>query len=368
MLSQGGKLKRFSLLVLSLAFVSIIAACATPTTPAPPTVAPIATSAPAATSALTATTVPTAAPLVKLKSAFSQLNPDAAPIWIAKDAGIFEKNGLDVEVLFIDGGTKHAQALISRDVAIGVTSAAPVVSADAAGAGLVLIAGLVNHPNYDFIVRPEIKTPADLKGKKVAVSGLSGSSYTAVRIALRDVFKFDPDKDVTIITVGNDTERLAAMLAGQVDATVVTPDLSLKAKKDGLAVLDSLWGRDIPYQHTAVGTSKAFLKDNSQTATNYVKSLIQAIGYFRDPANKANVIKIMSKYLKLDDSDVLEGAYARMGQKIFSCVPYITLDGVKTVIGESKEAVQKGLTPEQISDNSIIKSLDDSGFIKANCK
>ncbi len=356
-------MKKFSWLAVPLTSIFAIAACAPST---PPTLAP-ATQAPT-TPLPVPTNQPTPAPLVKLRSAFSQLNPDAAPIWIAKDTGIFEKNGLDVEVLFIDGGTKHAQALISRDVSIGVTSAAPVVSADAAGADLVLIAGLVNHPNYDFIVRPEIKTPADLKGKKVAVSGLSGSSYTAVRIALRDVFKFDPDKDVAIVTIGNDTERIAAMLAGQIDATVVTPDLSPKVKKDGLAVLDSLWGRDIPYQHTAVGTSKAFLKDNSQAAVNYVKSLIQAIGYFRDPANKANVIKIMSKYLKLDDADVLEGAYARMGQKVFSCAPYITLDGVKTVIGESKEAVQKGLTPEQVSDNSIIKSLDDSGFIKANCK
>ncbi len=353
-------------IICVIMFVIVIAACApTPTpapTAAPPTAAPAATSAPAATAA------PTAAPRVKLNVAYSTLNPDPLAIWVAKDAGIFDKNNLDVTVVFVDGGTKTAQALISKDVQFAATAPSGAVAATAGGADLIMVAGLVNVPNYDFVVLPTIKSAADLKGKKVAVSGLSGSSYTAMRIALRDLFKLDPDKDVTYITIGTEPEREAALLAKQIDATVMNPDLSVKAKKDGLVVLDSLWDEPIAYQHTGVVASKAYLAANKDVADRFAKSLVQAVGFLKDTKNKDAVLKSMSTYLKLDDKDVLESGYTRMSQKLLQCAPYATIDGMKTIIAENKQAVEKGLTAEGMVDNSFIKALDDSGFVKSNCK
>lgn len=372
--------RRLLVLVVIGLVVVLAAACSAsaPTAPPPPPPATAAvtqpTSAPAATTAPTAaptpapTTAPTAAPLVKVNSSWSMTNADPAPLWVAQDMGFFKKNGLDVSLVFIDGGTKHAQALISKSVDMGITSAAPVVSADAGGADLELIAGIVNVLNYDFIARPAIKSGADLKGKKVAVSGASGSSNTAMRVALRTLFSLDPDKDVATISIGNEVERETALVSGQIDATVVNPDTSIKAKKDGLIVLDSLWGKPIPYAHTGVGVTKAFAKANPQVVTNYVKSIIQAIGYIKDPANKANTIKIIAKYLKTDDQEMLDQSYTRMATSILQCAPYVPVDGIKTVIGETKEAVAKGLTAEDAVDDSFVKALDDSGFIKANCK
>ncbi len=347
-------IKVFALLVI----VALVAgACA----PAPIAVPPAATSAPTAVPATTA-------PVVKITSAWSMTNADPAPLWVAQEAGFFKQNGLDVQVIYIDGGTKHAQALISKDVAIGITSAAPVISATAGGADLELVVGLVNVLNYDFIVRPNIKTAADLKGKKVAVSGASGSSATAMRIALRQLFSLDPDKDVATISIGNEVERETALLSGQIDATVVNPDTSIKAKKDGLVVLETLWGKPIPYAHTGVGTTRAYAKANPEVVTAYVKSIIQAIGYIKDPANKANVVKTIGKYLKLEDQELLDQGYARMSQTILQCTPYVPEEGIKTVIGETKAAVEGGMKPDQVMDNSFVKSLADSGFVKANCK
>ena len=342
-------------LALTLLIVGfIVVACA----PAPaPAITPIAPTVPATT-----------APLVKLQSAWSMMNSDPAPVWVAVDMGFFKQNGLDVSLVFIDGGTKHAQALISKDVAIGVTSAAPVVSAAAGGADLELVLGIVNVINYDFLVRPGIKTAADLKGKKVAVSGASGSSNTAMRLALKTLFNLDPDKDVITMSVGNEAEREVALMSGQIDATVVNPDTSIKAKKDGLVVLDSLWGKPVPYAHTGVGVTKSFAKDNPQVVANYLKSIIQAIGYIKDPANKTNVVKIFAKYLKADDQEMLDSMYTRMSQTILRCVSYVPMDGMATVISETKTAVSAGLTADKVVDNSFVKTLDDSGFIKANCK
>lgn len=360
-------------LIVLVALIALAACAPAPTpapTAAPPTAAPVA---PAATTAPVATTVPPTAtavpvPVVKLKVAYSTLNPDPLPLWVAKDAGFFEKNALDVEVLFVDGGTRTATALIAREVAFGVTAPSGPVAATAAGADLILVAGIVNVPNYDFVVRPEIKSAADLKGKKVAVSGLSGSSYTATRIALREIFKLDPDKDVTYITIGTEPEREAALVAKAIDGSVLNPDLTVKAKKDGLVVLDSLWDKPIAYQHTGLAASKAYLKDNGPVATRFLRAFIQATGYLRDPANKDKVVAILAKYLKIDDKDVLESGYARMSQKLLQCAPYATIDGMKTIIAENKAAVDKGMTAESMVDASFLKAIDDAGFIKANCK
>ncbi len=355
-------------LIVIVALIALaLSACATATpapTPVPPTAAPAA-SAPAATAA-----PPTAAPApsVKLSVAYSTLNPDPLAMWVAKDAGIFDKNGIDATVLFVDGGTKTAQALVSKDVQFASTAPSGPLAATAGGADLVLIGGLVNVPNYDFLVLPTIKTAADLKGKKVAVSGLSGSSYTAARIALREVLKLDPDKDVVYITIGTEPEREAALLTKQIDATVINPDLSVKAKKDGLVVLDSLWDTGIPYQHTGLAASKAYISANKDVTDRFLKSIVQAIGYIKDPKNKEDVIKSMSKYLKLDDREVLESGYVRMSQKLLQCAPYATVEGMKTIVDENKQAKEKGITPESMVDNSFLKALDDSGFVKANCK
>ena len=133
--------------------------------------------------------------------------------------------------------------------------------------------------------------------------------------------------------------------------------------------LDALLGdTDIPYQHTGIAASKAYVSANKDTTDKFFRSIVQAIGYIKDPKNKEDVIKSIAKYLKIDDRDVLESGYARMSQRLLQCAPYATVEGMKTIIDENKAAKEKGITPESMVDNSFIKALDDSGFIKANCK
>ncbi len=353
-------------ILVAVVVVASLAACAPA---AAPTTAP--TSAPAQPTATTAAAAPTAGAMTKITVAYSTLNPDPLPIWVAQDAGFFAKNGLDVNLVFINGGTQTAQAAVAGDVQFAVTAPSAAVNADAGGADLVLVTGLVNVINYDLVAVPGIKTAADMKGKKVAWSGPSGSSATALRIALKTVFNLNVDAgDVTPITIGTEPEREQAMVAKQIDATVINPDLAeTKGVSDGLVVLAQMWKRnDIPYQHTGIVASKKYLANNQDAATRFFKAVIQAIGYVRDPANKAAVLATLGKYLKSTDQAYLTSGYTRMSQTLLQCAPYGTLDGMKTVIGESKTAVAKGITADQMTDNSFIKALDDSGFVKANCK
>lgn len=114
---------------------------------------------------------------------------------------------------------------------------------------------------------------------------------------LRDILKLDPDKDVTYITIGTETDREAALASKQIDATVFNPDLTIKAKKDGLVVLKSLRESNIPYQHTGLVASKAYVSANKDVTDRFSRSVIQGAGYIKDPKNKEDVIKSMAKYL-----------------------------------------------------------------------
>ncbi len=353
-------------LISALMSALLLAACAAPTpTPAPPTAAPAALPTVAATRpAPTATTAPTPLTAIKIKVAYSAANPDPAVIWIAQDTGIFKKNGLDAEIIFTSGGGRTAQALLSGDVQVAVLAPASVVEAVAAGADLVMIAGLVNTINYDFVVLPAITKADDLKGKKGAVSGPTGSSATATRYALREILKLDPDKDVTLLTIGSEPDRVAALATKQIDFSVLNPDITPDAVKAGAAVLLKLWDRNIDYQHTGVATSRKLIKDNPAIAKRFIQSVVEATAYAKDPKNKAAVMKIIGAYLKTDKADFLENAYERMTKTVMQAAPYVTLKGMEIVLTESKQAQEKGLKVSDVVDNGYIKELDDSGFIK----
>ncbi len=355
--------------VMAIAMIALVlVGCGPAATSAPPTPAP--TTAPAVQPAATATTVPpsptaTAVPTIKLKLAYSSANPDPLAIWVAQEAGIFKKNNLDAEILFISGGGNTSKALLSGDVQIAVLAPSSIVEAAAAGGDLVMIAGLVNTINYDFVVQPNITKGDDLKGKKGAVSGPSGSSATAMRYALREIFKLDPDRDVALLTIGSEPDRVTALSTKQIDFTVVNPDISPDAKKKGAVVLTSLWDKGIPYQHTGVASSRQFSKDNAEAVRRFIKSIADATAYTKDAKNKDAVTKAMAKYLKTDDQEYLSNGYERMAKTIMQQVPYVTVEGMKTIVAESKQAVEKGLKPEDVVDNSFVKQLDDSGYIKS---
>lgn len=329
--------------------------------------APAATPTAAPTSAPAATAVPptaTAVPMVKIKSAFSALNPDWIALWVAQEAGYFKKNGLDVEITFISGGANVAKVLVSGEVQIAALAPSSVVEATAAGADLVMIAGLVNTMNYDLVVQPGITKGEDFKGKKGAVSSATGSAATSLRYALREIYKLDPDKDVALLTIGTEPDRVTAFATKQIDFTASNPDITPEYVKNGAVVLARLWEKGIPYQHSGVATSRKFIKEKPDAVKAFVKSLVEATAFAKDAKNKDAVTKALAKYLKTEDQAYLNSAYERMTKATMQPVPYVTVEGMKTVMAESKQAVEKGLKVEDVVDNSFVKALDDSGYIK----
>jgi ABC-type nitrate/sulfonate/bicarbonate transport system substrate-binding protein len=160
---------------------------------------------------------PAQAQLTKLNVAYSAISGDALPAWIAKDAGIFEKNGLDVQLVFFTGGTTAVMALVSADTPIAQLAGAAVINSVMAGSDAALIVGGVTSLNYYLMGRPEIKTAEQLKGGSVAISRFGSSSDFIARYALQKV-GLTPGKDVTIVQIGSTTARVDAALTGRVQA------------------------------------------------------------------------------------------------------------------------------------------------------
>src|SRR5437588_683753 len=195
--------------------VTVIALAASACTSAAPAAKPATASAPTAAPAPAA--APPAAPLQKLSVAYSNVSADDLASWVAKEAGIYAQNGLDVDLQLIAGGSKTMAALLSGQEDLTLQGGGEVLSASASGADLVVLAALAPVYPYLFEVSPDIKTIDDLRGKKVGVSSPGGSADIASRVALKKQ-GLDPDVDVTFVAVDSHANRTAALISGAIQA------------------------------------------------------------------------------------------------------------------------------------------------------
>jgi NitT/TauT family transport system substrate-binding protein len=179
------------------------------------------------------------AQLTKINVGYSALSGNALPLWVAKDAGIFERNGLDAQLIYFTGGTTAVMALISADTPFAQLAGPAVVSSVLAGSDATIIAGGITSLNYYLLSRPEIKTPAELRGGIIAISRFGSASDVVARYALSKIGLI-AGKDVSIVQIGSMTARVDATLTGRVQATVVDPPASTIAEKRGMNVLADL--------------------------------------------------------------------------------------------------------------------------------
>jgi ABC-type nitrate/sulfonate/bicarbonate transport system substrate-binding protein len=300
------------------------------------------------------------AQMIKLNVCYSAISGDALPAWLAKDTGIFEKNGLDVQLVFFTGGTTAVMALVSADTPIAQLAGAAVVNSVMAGSDAALVVGGVTSLNYYLLGRPEIKTAEQLKGGSVAISRFGSSSDFIARYALQKV-GLTPGKDVTIVQIGSTTARVDAALTGRVQATVVNPPASIIAQKRGMTVLADLPKLGLVYQHTAVATTRRYIREHPDIVRRYVKSQVEAV--HRIYTDKEGAIKALGRFIgRSVDRDVLEKTWENLlSESVLPRKQYPSLDGIKTIL--ATEAKGKPGKPEDFVDMSFIRELDQSGYI-----
>jgi NitT/TauT family transport system substrate-binding protein len=299
------------------------------------------------------------AQLTRINIGYSAISGDAMPAWVAKDAGIFEKNGLDVQLVFFTGGTTAVMALVSADTPIAQLAGPAVVNSVIAGSDATLIVGGVTSLNYYLLSRSEIKTPEQLKGGTVAISRFGSASDFIARYALSKI-GLNPGKDVTLVQIGSTTARVDATLTGRVQATVVNPPASIIAQKRGMNILADLPKLGLVYQHTAAATSKKYIREHPDIVRRYVKSQLEAV--HRIYTDKNASVRALARFIgQTVDREVLEKTWENMlSEAVLPKKQYPSVEGLKTIL--ASEPKGKSFKPEDFFDASFIREFDQSGF------
>jgi len=310
-------------------------------------------------------TVPqAAAQLTRLNVGYSAISADQLPAWVARETGIFQRNGLDVRLIFFTGGSTAILALVSGDVPITQVSGPGLVSSALAGSDAVFVAGGVTSLNYVLLGKPGITSPEQLKGGSVAISRFGSATDSIARFALRKI-GLTPGKDVTIVQVGSGPDRLNAVLTGKVTASVINPPASFMGERKGLAVLADVAKMGLIFQHTGPATTRRFIREHQDTVRRYVKSHVEAVA--RIWTDKESTIKVLAKYMGGGvDRDILERSREdNLTDSLLSKKQYPTLEGLKTVLDDLAERDPRARTakPEQFVDLTFIQELDQSGYI-----
>jgi NitT/TauT family transport system substrate-binding protein len=299
---------------------------------------------------------------MRLNLAYSSISGSQAIVRVIKDGGIFQKNGIDVNMIFIEGGARTIQALIAGDVPIAVLSGEPSILARMRGADTTVLLGLINIMDFSIIALPEVKTPQDLKGKKIAVSRYGSSTDFVVRYAL-EKWGLTPERDVAILQIGSQPSRFLALKAGSVQATVVGPPTNIAARKAGFTELSTPEQLDLIYPNTCVVTTASAIARNEELVRRVVKSFVEGIHFYK--TQKELSLKSVGAFVGLSDRDATQELYEDYVQKL-PRVPYLPLEGIKNVLNEiaKRDPKAKGFKPETFVENRFLKELEASGVIQ----
>jgi ABC-type nitrate/sulfonate/bicarbonate transport system substrate-binding protein len=300
----------------------------------------------------------------KFLMGYSSFSANQTPIWVAKEEGLFKRFGTDPDLILIEGGTRGAQALISGDLPIMGMSGQPVISARARGADLTMIAGTVNKMNYVLVGAPTVKKPEDLKGKRIGAAQAGTASYHAVLLGLKH-WGLDARRDrITILQLGNQGARVASLQSGGSDAIIVNPGLGPTLKDRGNNIIADFTELPIPYPQQTVSVRERMIKADPEFIERVLKGVLAGNSFSLDPRNRPRVKQIIAKYLRLDSTDKAEEHY-QSALKVLAPKPYVDTAGIAAMIefiAEADPLVAK-LKPENVINHSILKKLDDSGFI-----
>lgn len=326
----------------------VLAACG-----GPPVGAPGSASAAAAS--------PTPVP-VKLTVSYSNVIASNLPVWVAKEAGIFKKNGLDVDVQLIES-TKGIAALLSGDVKFAHIGGSEVLSASVGGAELVIVGGTVPVWPYVLIVAPDIKKPEDLKGKKLAIAGVGGSYDIAARVLLPRL-GLKPDEDVTILGTGSVANATAALASGGVQATLSQPPDQLALESQGFHVLANMADLHLATANTTIAVTRAYVTGNKDVTQRYVDSIVEAIAV--EKKDRAFTLNVLKTYLKVTDEKALNATYDHYVGTVIPSQPFVKADQFNDAIQTLSRTNDKirGFDVSKILDPSFVQSAIDRGIDK----
>jgi NitT/TauT family transport system substrate-binding protein len=301
----------------------------------------------------------------QVRIAVSTATPHNTPLWVAKDKKIFDKYGLDVQLIFVSGGALVSQMLAAGEIEIAANAPAALVSLIAGGEKIVMFLGISNTSPFTLVTQPNIRKSADLKGKRLGTARFGGSSHVSALIAL-DHLGLDLKRDnIAILQTGLDPERMAALEQKGLDAAMLQRLATKIMVNKGYTPLLNLNQAKIPYQNTVLAARRDFLASRPKVVENFTRAVVEGYAYVFNKENKQAVKEVIAKNLRLRKVDDAEDFYLE-AQEELDKKPYPTLEGTRVVIKYVAERNPKvaSLKAEEIIDSSWLKNLENEGFFE----
>lgn len=308
-------------------------------------------------------TVKAASATRKIVVAHAAMNARVGPLWIARDQGLFTKYGVEADTIFVRGAPTLVAGMTSGDIDVGFTGGTAVIGAVASGADLRILCGFTNRVTYDLIVRPGIKSPEDLKGKKFGVQSIGGTVWMGGILGLEHL-GLDPERDkISMIVVGDQSVLAQALASGTIDATVLDGVMSRRLHENGFPVLADLNKANLAILSFSIVAREPYIQKNPQLVEGVMKALIEGEAFALSAAKKPTTLKILQKYLKINESAAEEGYKDMLNG--FDRKPYAQPQGVQNIVRlmKTRNPNVGKIRPEDVIDDRILKRLDQSGFI-----
>lgn len=295
---------------------------------------------------------------------YSSVAGTETALWVAKEMGFFEKNGLDVSLKRLPGSSLVVQAMVGKEVHISQVGGTAVVDARLAGVDLVYLASVIDTMVSSIYSVPSVTRLEDLKGKKIGVTRFGSITDFFGRYALK-AKGLVPDKDVGIVQTNDLPNTLASLKIGAIQAGVVVAPTTLEARKLGFIELVDMTRIGGPFPFNGIVVTREYLKQEPEILRRFMKGYVEGIS--GSLKNRERTLKIIGQYSRTSDPEILEETYRVNVADAFRKIPYPSVEGFKTIldfVAETRDPKAKTVDPKSIIDPSFVKELDQSGFIK----
>lgn len=299
----------------------------------------------------------------RVRIGYSSISGSYLGIWVAHDAGLFAREGLEDQIILIPSGSQLAQVAVAGEVDIAALNGSSTMAAALQGADLKIIGNTTNKLIFSIYARPEIKSVEELKGKKIGVTRFGSATDISARFALRK-FNLQPQRDVTILQMGAMSAIMSGLQGGSIDAGVVSPPTLFAVDRMGFREIVNITDMNFPFPNPSLVVQGGILRQRPHVIDAFMRAYARAI--HRARTDRESAIRSIARYTKLEDRTVLEKAYDLYVGKILDPAPYINMEGMRYALEDLTKTIPaaKGARPEQFIDFRFLEKLERSGLLK----
>jgi len=301
-----------------------------------------------------------AQPATRVMSGYAAISGPHAVLWVAREAGLFEKNGLRADVAYIRSGSTMGQALVAGEIQMAQMGGPAALAAGVAGFDVALIAVALN--TTPIVIMGTVSKMEELKGKGIGITRYGSNTDISARFAIKK-FGLQPEKDVALLQLEDYPGIMGGLQSGRIAAGALADPFTDHAKKLGYKEIADIASLGLEFPFVSIVAKKTYLRDQPDVAQRFVRAYTEAIALYKN--NRELAMKVTSKYTGIKDPAILASTVNFYAPKL-ARVPYPTVGGIRFILDQiaARDPRAKNVNPESFMDVRFVKQLEESGFIQ----